>query len=168
MNLQKALQVFFDENKENEDDSRRYAVAAFRLYALCGQPTYEELRHLIHENAVRKSRDELCWIRSGISKPTEQALINAERLMAQKAPILEDLRAVEQAIVQIERKKNGREILRAVEMIYFAGPGVKLDKGEIARRVLVASLQIPASERQVYYWLKEARLLFCRERGLRI
>lgn len=168
MNMQNALQVFFDEKKESEDNSRRYAVSAFRLYALCGQPTYDQLRHLIHDNAVQKSHDELCWIRGGISKPTEQAMIHAERLMAQKAPILDDLRAVEQALLLLGRKKNGRDILHAVEMIYFAEPGVKLDKGEIARRVLVASLQIPASERQVYYWLKEARLLFCRERGLRL
>lgn len=168
MNLQECLQLFFEEGKVCEDDCRRYAIAAFRLYALCGQPTYEDLKSLVFENAVKRGRNSLAWIRSGISNSTEQATIQAERLMEKKSPILEDLRAVEQAILQIGRKKNGSDILKALDMIYFLEPGVKMDKGEMARRVVVASLNIPASERQIYYWLKEARLEFCRQRGLRL
>jgi len=167
MDYERITELFFDDFSGNEDNTRRYATAAFRFYAMCGKPLYSEAAELVRAAAAARGRDCLTGIRGGIAKPVEQELINAERLMAEKAPMLDDIRAVEETLRILCNKKCGYDILKALEYVYFAHPGEKQGKGDVAARVAQASIQIPASERQIYYWLREARTIFCRVRGLR-
>ena len=76
-----------------------------------------------------------------------------------------DLDAVEMVIEICQR--HYPDVYKAVKIVYLNDPGKELEWGDIQRRVHDAELTIPASERQVYYWLRKARLLFAEERGLR-
>lgn len=167
MDYDKMVSLFFEETTANEDNVRRYAVAAFRFYALCGKPTYEEAVDVIKDNALVKGADYISYVKNGVSKPTENAFINIERVLEDKSSTLGDILAVEETLKILRGRRNGNEIIKALEYVYFVSPDVKMDKGDIALRVAGASINIPASERQIYYWLKEARLVFCRARGLR-
>lgn len=55
-----------------------------------------------------------------------------------------------------------------MEIVYFADPKKELEKKDISDRVHKAELGIPTSERSIYSWLKMARGIFARERGLRV
>lgn len=80
---------------------------------------------------------------------------------------LEDIRACDAVFVKL--KKSGRELAcDAVKAVYMADPWKKPRRGEFTDRALRFALDVPLSERQVYYYLEQARDLFAVERGLRI
>ncbi|MFT8889465.1 MAG: hypothetical protein ABF904_11690 [Ethanoligenens sp.] len=149
-----------------KDHIRDYATAAFRYYAELGCPTYELLKKQIYDKALIQSKKELGHT-NGISKPTEYAIMNAERAVENHEAELRDILAVQEVIERLNFKKN-YDIVRAVRMVYFADADKPLEKGSISARVHQAELEIPASERQIYYWLNQARKIFAEERGLRI
>ena len=134
--------TFFHKDKDNETAARKYAISTFRFYAKCGKPNHQELLDYLKEN-------------------------DGEKVLQLKGASLQDLAAVERALAKIAKKANGAEILKALEYVYFANPDRHLEKGDVALQVAFASIHIPASERQVYYWLREAVDIFCFERGLR-
>ncbi|MCL2512364.1 MAG: hypothetical protein FWF08_00565 [Oscillospiraceae bacterium] len=88
----------------------------------------------------------------------------SERETLKEAEI-SDIMAVQKTLRALENKP---EVLEAVRTVYFDDPGRVFGKGEISRRVVKASMEIPASERQVYRWLNDARRVFSLERGMRI
>jgi hypothetical protein len=160
-----------------KDHLRDYATEAFRFYARSGCPDYEDLKQQLYDAALEASKREI--MHSGnISKPTEYAVINAERAVDERKGELLDILAVEQVMALTEGSPEGilcrsgnpmnYYIRRAIEIVYFADADKPLQKGDISMRVHKAELEIPASERQIYYWLSKARRMFAEERGLRI
>ena len=146
-----------------KDYLRDYATEAFRFYARCGKPTYEEMRKSIYNAALQSSRRELQGIRTGFGDPTGQAVINANAAVDEMEGQLLDILAVENALQQLRL-----EIYKAVDIVYFTDAKFDLERGDIEDRVHVAELEIPASRAQIYRWLKRARVVFARERGLRL
>ncbi|MDR1439966.1 MAG: hypothetical protein LBJ10_08145 [Clostridiales bacterium] len=150
-----------------KDHLRDYATEAYRFYARCGMPSYEELRDAVYREALESSRREIERLpgprAGGFGDPTAQAVINAERAADAREGELLDILAVEKALAAMRP-----EARRAVEIVYFDGAGRELEWGEASERVHRAELEIPASERQIYYWLKKARLAFAAERSLRV
>lgn len=150
-----------------KDHLRDYATHAFRTYAAAGCPTYDQLRQKLIDDIAAQSAEPIA-VKGGISKPTEAAVIAAERAIEARAGELSDLIAVIQTIDQIGRRRDGKQILRCLELVYFVEPTKELEPGDISARVIKASMEIPMSERSVYYSLKEARKIFSEERGLNL
>ena len=84
-----------------------------------------------------------------------------------KAEVL-DLLAVKKTIESLEKMKNGKNRVEILDLVYFSEPNKPLKRNDITHRVHKASLQFFFSERQIYYYLREAVEIFARERELRI
>lgn len=139
-----------------------YAKAAFRLYAqVGGAETFKQ--KIWNEAILAQERQEG---KSGLSKPSEAAIIRAERAVEEAKATIWDLEAVERTLSQLEVK--GRELVRAVQIVYMAEPHREPKRGELQDRTHRAELLIPASEKTIYRWLALARLIFAKERGLRV
>lgn len=150
-----------------KDHIRDYATEAFRYYAACGCPTSEQVKEQIYTQiSERSSRDytEVAAVMSTSSATEYGAMAAEDAFERHKAEIL-DILAVEKALAEL---RYDPAVIRAIEMVYFPNPDKELRKGDISDRVHVAELMIPASERTIYYWLKKARKIFARHRGLRI
>jgi len=143
---------------------RDYATAAFQFYALVG--SRDKYKKIIWEQAIREQHKREG--RSGISKPSEAAVMRAETALEQVQAEIADLEAVERTIRMVEKMRPGHDIMHALAIVYMAEPHREPERGEISMRVHKAELWIPASEKTVYRWLAKARLLFAEERGLRI
>lgn len=63
---------------------------------------------------------------------------------------------------------SGKEIIRALQLVYMAEPDREPAKGEISMRVVRAGLHLHADDRTIYRWLGNARTIFAAERGLRV
>ena len=92
---------------------------------------------------------------------------SVEHLERDNAALAADLRAVKETLRILDAEGN-RYIADAVRAVYFAAPSSPLLKGEISARVAAFAKEYPTCERCVYRWLKRARGLFARLRGLRI
>ena len=121
-----------------KEATRDYATEAFRLYASLGKPSWKNLK----------------------DGDLDISVITNEALML-------DIRAVKNTldILLLENKIN---IITAIDEIYFYNPTNYLRKNDIMNRVINLAVNMPASERSIFYWLKEARVLFAKNRGLRI
>jgi hypothetical protein len=155
---------------------RDYATAAFQFYAKeGGAEKYKKkiYKEVIQEQLKREGK-------GGISKPTEAMVMRAEKEVEDKLAEIRDLEAVEKTIAELsahtfmgettikETSFDRVKIIKAIELVYFINAGKELEKGDIKDRVHKASLEIPASERQIYKWLSKARELFAEKRELRI
>lgn len=141
-----------------KDHLRDYCTEAFRFYAKSGgRNTF--LRTI--ENDIVKSKG------NGICKPTEAALIRQEQIIAEHAAELADIEAVSKVLVSLDMC-NHRDMIRAIEIVYFADCWRDLEKGDISSRVHKAELTIPASQNTIYRWLRQARIMVAKERGLRL
>jgi len=141
-----------------KDHLRDYCTEAFRFYAKSGgRNTF--LKTI--ENDIVKSKG------NGVCKPTEAALIRQEQIIAEHAAELADIEAVSKVLVSLDMC-NHRDMIRAIEIVYFADCWRDLEKGDISTRVHKAELIIPASEKTIYRWLKQARIMLAKERGLRL
>lgn len=160
-----------------KDYTRDYATAAFRFYAENGKSS-EKYRKKIYDEALENmSKSEG---NTGVSKPTEAAIMAAEKAVNDKLAELKDMEAVELTLAELQattsfsensiRKSRceRRNIVQAIEIVYFKDPEKELEKGDIHNRVHTAELFIPASESSIYRWLKQARQLFSEKRGLRL
>jgi len=145
-----------------KDNIRDYATAAYRFYKKIGEST-ELFKAQIREEYLKSYEGG----GSGISKPTEAALMRAEKAIDSRVAEVKDVEAVEKVIAQL--KAGGRsDIVKCIEIVYFQDADKELMKSDIQRRVDKAVLEIPCSERQVYKLLGQARQLFAMERGLRV
>jgi hypothetical protein len=143
-----------------KDFTRDYCTEAFRFFArVGGRETY--LKKLIAD-LERPKRS------TGISKPTEAALVNAEKIIEARQAEFADINAVSKALQILDYCQNGHCIRQVIEFVYFKDCWKDLERGDIESRVHFAEIQIPASRRQIYYWLKKARDSFAEERGLRV
>lgn len=145
-----------------KDHIRDYATEAFRYFAAKGKPSYRTLKAQYMAEALEDYQREH-EKGSGIGKPTEAAVIYAEREVEKKMAELLDILAVEK--VYYTSKPLVREV---VEIVYFTDAEEPLRKGDISARVCKASLETFTSERGVYAILKAVRLKFAEERGLRV
>ena len=136
-----------------KDHLRDYCTDAFRFYARWGG------RQNYIDNLLADLKREKG---TGVCSPTESELMHKERVMKEKHAEIADLDAVEFVL-----RVADRDVRRAVELVYLDRPHDELEWGDIKERVHYAEIHIPASERQVYRWLKEARMMFAEERGLR-
>lgn len=149
--------------KVKKDNIRDYATEAFRFYAACGRLTSEQLKKKVYDEIYTASKKE--HYRSGSGMPsdvTAYAVMNAEDAIKSMQAEFEDIIAVEKTILRLNKHER-----RAVEIVYFTDPKKDLEKGDISDRVHRAELEIPASEKSIYRWLKTARMIFSKERGLR-
>ena len=140
-----------------KDFTRDYVTEAFRLYAAMGKPTYEEAQKKVYEIELSKRSD----------VDPSIAVTQAETAVNNSMPLLLDIMAVQKTIELLERG-NKQHIVSAVKDIYFLYPLQTLRRGDISDRVHRFAITFPVSEKQVYVWLKEARLFCAAIRGLRI
>jgi len=144
-----------------KDHIRDYATEAFRLYKReNGLKGYALKLKRIADDRVKQSGS------SGVSKPTEMAVMYLQKLEEEHSANIADLTAVERVLFLLNYKKK-IEIVKAIEYVYFVEAHINIKRCDIQDRVNKASIEIPASERNIYYWLKNARDLFAFERGLR-
>lgn len=141
-----------------KDHLRDYCTEAFRFYAKSGGR--DSFLKSIYDDMVRSRGN-------GVCKPTEAALIRQEQIIAEHAAELADIEAVSKVLASLDMC-NHRDMIKAIEIVYFADCWRDLEKGDISARVHRAEIIIPASEKTIYRWLRVAREMFAKERGLRI
>ena len=141
-----------------KDHIRDYATEAFRFYARSGGK----------EKYIKKLVEDLTRSKSeGVCSPTESALISKERVIEEHAAELADIEAVEKVLYALDVCGH-KAILQAIDYVYFKDCWRDIERGDIQDRVHYAEINIPASERQIYYWLARARRMLAAERGLRL
>lgn len=128
-----------------------------------GKPHKEDLEKKYYQEALEEYQRRQQMGGTGISKPTEQAVMYAEGILRQKQAELWDILAVEKTLAQLHIWER-----EAVEIVYFPHAQRDVRKGEMSDRVSKASIEIPAGVATVYRYLKKARMIFAYERGLRI
>lgn len=121
---------------------RDYATEAYRFYAQTGN-SEKYIQSMVSD-----------------SMPVEKAI---EIHYAELA----DLKAVEKVFAMLDMSVNGKYIRQAVEIVYMKDWNKPIAKRDISNRVRYAEIHIPASEPQIYRWLRWARKTFAEERGLR-
>lgn len=149
-----------------KDYIRDYATAAFRFYAENGMSA-EKFKQKIYIEALDAIKKKETQVKEGVSKPTEKALIAAEKAVNERISEILDMEAVDKVLAELEARRK-KYIVKAIEIVYFKDNDKELLSGDIKNRVIKASNEIPASERSIYGWLKQARELFAYQRGLRI
>ena len=77
-----------------------------------------------------------------------------------------DLRAVSE-VMRILALQGKAEIVAAVRAVYFVAPQQEIRRGSISERVEAFAETYPTSVPSVYRWLRAARELFGKVRGLR-
>ena len=135
---------------------RDYATAAFHFYAKEGGA--EKYKKKIFDEAMLTQNG---GKGSGISNPTEAMIMRAEKAVEDKIAEWSDLEAVEDTLTELRLDFNF-EAIKAIEQVYFA------NDEDIQGKVHKASLEIPASEGMIHYWLRKAREIFAENRGLRV
>lgn len=145
---------------------RDYATNAFRLYAAEGKPTHDELRERIFRRILAEiTPPEVSG--GGVSKPTEQEIMAAEKRLDDYAAYLQDIAAVERTVDILQRDVRGQFILECLDEVYFKSPNIPLRRGDIHDRVVAAMHKLYiGSENTVYSALRKAVRIFARERGL--
>lgn len=142
---------------------RDYATEAFRFWAReGGAETYRQ--KIWNEAVANQQRQEGT---SGISKPSEAAIIRAEQAIEDAYASMADLEAVERTIDVIRRRPGGEDRERVIRAVYMAYPNREIRRGEIQDRVHRAEQDLHLAERTIYGMLGEARSIFAKERGLR-
>ncbi|MCH5138920.1 hypothetical protein JMF89_17280 [Clostridiaceae bacterium UIB06] len=149
-----------------KDHIRDYATDAFRFYAMNGKSAEKYKQKIYIETLESIKKKEETFIKSGISKPTEQAIIKADEAVVERMSEILDMEAVDKVLAEFDVRR--KVINRAIEIVYFTDADKELEAGDIKSRVTKASIEIHADERSVYRWLKQARELFAYQRGLRI
>lgn len=149
-----------------KDYLRDYATAAFRFYAKNGMSA-ESYKQKIRDEAIEEIKKREVKVKNGISNPTEEAILAAEKAVDEKIAEIKDMEAVEMVLAELKGTRRPY-IVQAIEIVYFKEPDKNIELGDIQDRINEASIIIPAGERSIYYWLKQARELFSYQRGLRI
>lgn len=139
-----------------KDFTRDYATSAFRMWARNGCPTYDEAVKKIKKKAIQ---------RAGAVDP-QKALAYAEAEVDKRSGELCDILACERTFAVLDDSR--KYIADAVREVYMVDPFREPHRNELSGRVLKYAIDCPASEIQVYRWLRYARELFCAFRGLRI
>jgi hypothetical protein len=137
---------------------RDYATAAFLLYAIEGSS--EQYRKRIREEAMFSSGN---GKKERFGSPTDSAIARADQAIEDAQATIADIEAVERTISIIEANSLSVKKLQALKLVYMTTD----QDSKIKDKVHFAEIQIPASEKTIFRWLKDSRLIFARERGLR-
>lgn len=148
----------------SKDYIRDYATEAFRFYARNGMSA-EQYKQKIYNEALVNMEKRKGNI--GVSCPTEAAIIRAENEVDRKMAEIKDIEAVEMTLNELTAMMR-RDMIKAIEIVYFEDANKDMKLGDVQDRVHKAGLDIPASERTIYRWLRRVRDLFALKRGLRI
>ena len=140
-----------------KDHIRDYATAAFVYWAKHGCPTYEEAVARIRDRALRRAQ--------GVDPA--KALIYADAEVDKAAAGLCDILACAEVFKAFEDSGKGL-VCEAVRAVYMAEPWKPANKHDISSRVLKFAMKVPLSERQVWYYLDDARTAFAIARGMRV
>lgn len=143
---------------------RDYATEAFRFLAREGSSS--KYKQKIWNEAIEEQR-RLEATGTGISCPTEAAIVKADEAVFRAKAAIKDLEAAEFARDALE-KLRGMAAVKALKIVYMQDPDKPINRGEIEARVHSAEINLPAGDRTVYRWLALARRIFAEERGLRI
>lgn len=144
---------------------RDYATNAFRLYAAEGRPTHDELRERIFQRILTEiTPPEVSG--GGISNPTEQQIMTAQKRLDDYEAYLQDIAAVERTIGMLKDKPEGKIILNCLAAVYFKDPQEPLHRGDIHGRVVQTARELYISVETVYRMLRKAVQVFSLERGL--
>jgi hypothetical protein len=143
---------------------RDYCTEAFRFYARNGKSADAYEKKIYAEALVEYIKRQG---NSGISCPTEAAIIRAEQEVTNKIAEISDMNAVEMTLAELSVSPRGKAIIDAISIVYFKDADKDLEKGDIHTRVQNAAIKLPAGERTVYRWLGTASKLFAEKRGLR-
>ena len=144
---------------------RDYATDAFRF--LGAQKSSKAYRERIYNEMLRFQQLKESSVETGISAPTEAAVMRAEQAIVDAAAAIADLEAAEFALEAV-RQQRGQAAEKAVRAVYMIMPEVELERGEIEYRVIAASMYLCADRRTIYRWLALARRMFAEKRGLRL
>ncbi|KOF56802.1 hypothetical protein AGR56_09050 [Clostridium sp. DMHC 10] len=149
-----------------KDHIRDYATEAFRFYASV-RMTADQYKKMIYDETLENYKKKEMNCSFNISKPVEAAIMAAEKEVDKRIAEIRDLEAVEMTLAELGAMHRW-DIVQAIKIVYFKEPEEEIEKGEIQNRVHTAELEVPASERSIYYYLRKARKLFAEKRGLRI
>ncbi len=145
-----------------KETARDYIVDAFRYYSALKRPnaaSAQKKADFFLQNYHNRNQTASFYSLSPIAPDVIKQKLDAE---------IADLRAVEETLQILRMRPEGKDILHAIETVYFFSPYSPQKKCDITDRVRCASLEIPASERTVYYYLSLARKTFAQQRGLRM
>ncbi len=152
-----------------KDSAHDYIIEAFRLYARLGEPETEKVREQVYLYAITKR--EKCEVSAGtghISKPTESAAINADKIMRHYRGELMDIEAADKTLKSLQHKNRGYDAAQVLRDVYFKNAHLPLKKADIQSRVINASIKNHISESTTYRILKSAREIFAYHRGLSV
>ena len=144
---------------------RDYATEAFRFYAREGSS--RKYKQRVWNEALKRQQEREANINTGISCPTESAVIRAEAELDKHVAELADLEAVEFVMTALEITK-GYAAVKALKVVYMTAPDLSIIPGDISTRTVAASLDLHTGTATIYRWLAEARRLFAEKRGLRL
>ena len=150
-----------------KDNIRDYATEAFRFYAALGKPDYKTIKQALYDRALQEEQKREVHTSNSISSAVESQIRNAQLAVEELKAELLDILAVENTLKILTARNDGRDIIKAIETVYFTEPRREIRRGEIQERVKFAALLIPTSEPTVYRHLRAARNIFAVERGLR-
>jgi hypothetical protein len=153
----------------------KYATAAIRFNARVGgrEAWQEKHRNELMDIAAFKKSDEdaVSYIQGGrIPDPTFAAFSWSEGETIDDKALREwmDLVAVEKMYGSIALLDNSRIRRRCIEIVYEQEPDEPLFKSKLTDRAYNASAELHYNVSGVWVYLKDARLIFARARGLRL
>lgn len=91
-----------------------------------------------------------------------ETILNSDKYKS----FLDDYNALNRTFKILENEKNGDTIAKAVKLVYCKKGNSVFKKNEISHNVLSAADELFCSEMTIYRYLKYARDIFSRERGL--
>ena len=138
-----------------KDPTRDYIINAFRLYALWGRPSSQEAEARIYQQALNKYEN------------LEEDVSKIELFVKKNKCKLDDIESVNK-MLKILKTENRDYIINAIENVYFYAPNKDLRRNDITNRVRMYAQKCPASESSVYNWLRYARKICAKERGLSV
>lgn len=152
-----------------KDFIRDYSTAAFRFYASVGKSA-EEYKEEIKKNALEEIRKRENIVRTGDGgSPTEHELMYQEEKLQEKISEIRDIEAVEKTLAEYRANGNKKSLdtLQLIKDVYFKRPKEKLEKNDISFRVEGTAMLLGIGSSTAYKYLKNARVLFAFNRGLR-
>ena len=143
---------------------RDYATDAFRF--LAAQGSSSKYKQKIWNEAIEEQR-RLEVTGTGISCPTEAAILRADEAIFDAQAAISDLEAAEFAISTLEQLQ-GTNAVKTLKTVYMLDPNRPIRRREIVNRVKACATEFYISDRKIYEWLETAREEFAKKRGLRL
>lgn len=143
--------------------TKDYAESAFQYYVSIGKPSYDSLKERYIKDALEYysiinkkiiSIDDL-----GFHK---KAMDYVDDKLKMKAGELEDILAIEKTLKLLNETEKS-----VLEIIYFSSDNL-INKANISELVKKTCTITSLPEKTIHSFLRKARVLFARERGLRV